>query len=257
MGFGSIKNRAVTRRLSLLLRQKPIIFFLLLSSYDHKGVTVFLKSTWIIQGVPNLQSFHYRGSHCSNFWLLYALEGDFCVSRGPTTVPLMHILRYGVFFKSQNPWKSYFQVCLLLSPIQWEHPYMIGITRNRVKVAAKTRCPHNHRQWGAPDFKRANKNAPSEYFLSHFEVHALLLALNFSMKSLDPLQQFIIGVACKELVRRRTNLVCITQCKFSRFSIYWDKDLCRTWFINKHSGLRIMHCNIYQRFVFTTGKPPY
>ena len=28
MGFGSIKNRAVTRRVSLLLRQKPIIFFL-------------------------------------------------------------------------------------------------------------------------------------------------------------------------------------------------------------------------------------
>ena len=65
---------------------------------------------------------------------------------------------------------------------------------------------------GTPDFKGVKKNAPSEYLPSNFKVHAFLLALNFSMKSLDPLQQFIIGVACKELVRRRTNLVCITQC---------------------------------------------
>ena len=55
------------------------------------------------------------------------------------------------------------------------------------------------------------------------EMHAFLLALKFSMKSLDPLLLFIIGVACKELVRRRTNLVCTTSCQFSRIWFYFTK----------------------------------
>ena len=50
------------------------------------------------RGVPHLRGFHYRG-----FWLMYVQVGDFCVSRGPPTVPLTQISRNTVFFKSQNP----------------------------------------------------------------------------------------------------------------------------------------------------------
>ena len=39
-----------------------------------------------------------------NFWLMYAQVGDFPISRGSPTVPL--ILRNVVFFKSQNPRKA-------------------------------------------------------------------------------------------------------------------------------------------------------
>ena len=45
-----------------------------------------------IQGVPHLRGFHYRGSG-----LMYVQVGDFLVSRLPTTVPLMRILRNVVF----------------------------------------------------------------------------------------------------------------------------------------------------------------
>ena len=41
--------------------------------------------------------FPYRGSHYCNFWLMYPQVEDFCVSRGPPTVPLMQILRNAVF----------------------------------------------------------------------------------------------------------------------------------------------------------------
>ena len=57
-------------------------------------------------GGPHLHGFHYRGTHYRGFWLMYAQVEDFCVSRGPPTVPLMQILRNTVFFKSQNPDKA-------------------------------------------------------------------------------------------------------------------------------------------------------
>ena len=60
---------------------------------------------WLIQGVPHLRGFHYCGSHYRDFWLMYAQVGDFCVSRGPPTVPLTQISHNTVFFKSQNPRK--------------------------------------------------------------------------------------------------------------------------------------------------------
>ena len=50
-----------------------------------------------LQGVPHLRGFHY-----SNFWLLYAQVGDFCISRRPFIIPLMRISRNEVFFKSQT-----------------------------------------------------------------------------------------------------------------------------------------------------------
>ena len=59
---------------------------------------------WIL-GVPQLHSFYYRGSHYREFCLIYAQVGDFCISRGPSTVPLTRILRNVVFSKSQNPRK--------------------------------------------------------------------------------------------------------------------------------------------------------
>ena len=55
-----------------------------------------------IQGVPHLRGFHYRGSHYRNFWLMYVQVGDFHISKGPLTVPLMRILRNVVFLKFQN-----------------------------------------------------------------------------------------------------------------------------------------------------------
>ena len=59
-----------------------------------------------LQGVPHIRGFHYRGSHYCNFWLMYVQVGDFCVSRGPPTVPLTRISCNAFFFKSQNPRKA-------------------------------------------------------------------------------------------------------------------------------------------------------
>ena len=50
-----------------------------------------------LQGVPHLRGFHYHGSHYSILCLMYSQLGDFCVSRGPPTVPLMQILLNTVF----------------------------------------------------------------------------------------------------------------------------------------------------------------
>ena len=50
-----------------------------------------------VQWVPHLHSFHYHG-----FWLMFVQVGDFCASRGLTTVPLTRILCNTVFSKSQN-----------------------------------------------------------------------------------------------------------------------------------------------------------
>ena len=43
------------------------------------------------RGSPHLRNFHYPGSHYSDFWLMYAKVGDFCVI---------------LFFKSQNLHKA-------------------------------------------------------------------------------------------------------------------------------------------------------
>jgi hypothetical protein len=53
-----------------------------------------------VKGVPHLRSFHYLGSHYCNFWLMYTQVGDFCVNRGPSTVPLIQILRKCGFLPS-------------------------------------------------------------------------------------------------------------------------------------------------------------
>ena len=70
----------------------------------------FLK-VYILQGVPHLRGFHYRRSQYQCFWLMYVQVGDFCVSRGPPTVPLMRISCNVVYFKSQNPRKAGPYVC--------------------------------------------------------------------------------------------------------------------------------------------------
>ena len=78
-----------------------------------------------IQGVPHLHGFHYHG-----FWLMYVQVGDFCVSRGFTTIPLTRISYNTVFSKSQNVRKAG-TLCtsiwlkLQLSTIfeTWEKPY--------------------------------------------------------------------------------------------------------------------------------------
>ena len=56
-------------------------------------VRIFTK----IQGVPHLRSFHYHRSHYHGFWLKYVQVGDFCISRGPPTVPLTRISCNTVF----------------------------------------------------------------------------------------------------------------------------------------------------------------
>ena len=58
-----------------------------------------------LQSVPHLRGFHYRGSHYRNIWLMYVQLGDFRISKGPPTVPLMRILYNTVFFKSQTSHK--------------------------------------------------------------------------------------------------------------------------------------------------------
>ena len=45
----------------------------------------------------HLCSFHYRGSHYRNFWLMYAQVGDFCINRRPPIVPLTKISHNAVF----------------------------------------------------------------------------------------------------------------------------------------------------------------
>ena len=59
-----------------------------------------------IQRVPHLDGFQYRGSNYRNFWLMYVQVGDFCVSRGLTTVPLTRISCNTVFSESQNARKA-------------------------------------------------------------------------------------------------------------------------------------------------------
>ena len=50
--------------------------------------------------------FHYLGYHFHDFSLMYVQVGDFGISRGPPTVPLMQILHNVFLFKSQNPHKA-------------------------------------------------------------------------------------------------------------------------------------------------------
>ena len=65
-----------------------------------------METSAIIQGVTHSRGFHYHGSHCHNFWLMYLQGGDFCVTRGPPTVPLTRISCNTFFSKSQNVRKA-------------------------------------------------------------------------------------------------------------------------------------------------------
>ena len=53
----------------------------------------------LVQGVPHLRGFHYRGSHYRDIWLIYVQVGGFRVSRGPPTV-LVNQMLCDAFFSS-------------------------------------------------------------------------------------------------------------------------------------------------------------
>ena len=55
-----------------------------------------------IMGVPRLHENDWHGFQYHGFWLMYVQWGNFCISRGFTTVPLTQILRNTIFSKSQN-----------------------------------------------------------------------------------------------------------------------------------------------------------
>ena len=60
----------------------------------------------LVQRIPHLRKNHYRGFHYRGFWLMCMQVGDFRVSKGPPTVPLMWISSNAVFYKSLNPHKA-------------------------------------------------------------------------------------------------------------------------------------------------------
>ena len=70
-----------------------------------------------VQGVPHLHANHYHGFHYHGFWLVYMQVGDFCVSRGFTTVPLTRILCNTVFSKSQIACKAG-TLCTIKFPLE-------------------------------------------------------------------------------------------------------------------------------------------
>ena len=60
-----------------------------------------------LQGVPHIHESHKYGFHYHGFWLMYMQVGDFCASRGLSTVPLTRISCKGTFIKDVRFWGRY------------------------------------------------------------------------------------------------------------------------------------------------------